>query len=208
MNKDVEIILNKGLKKGGLTKEDAQILINANASDRDSREAIFSAASQIKNEIYGERLVLFAPLYISDFCVNDCLYCNFHSSNLQMKRRMLSKEEIAAETKCLVDMGHKRVLIEFGEDPKNSIDYVCSTIETIDSVKSGRGNIRRVNVNIAATTVENYRRLKAANIGTYQLFQETYHRPTYEALHKGPKADYDRQIIAHTRAFEAGLDDL
>ncbi|MBI2974362.1 MAG: [FeFe] hydrogenase H-cluster radical SAM maturase HydG [Deltaproteobacteria bacterium] len=158
----------------------------------------------------GERLVLFAPLYVSDYCVNDCAYCNFHVSNAGHKRRRLSQDEIASEAACLINMGHKRVLLEFGEDPKlNDIDYICEAIRTIYSVKDEHGNkIRRVNVNIAATTVENYRKLKEEGIGTYQLFQETYHRPTYEALHKGPKASYDRQITAHNRAREAGLDDL
>lgn len=203
----VSKILAVAALKKGLIPEDVAVLLNTN--DPAHALEIFSAAAKIKNEIYGERLVLFAPLYISDYCANNCLYCNFHRTNDAMPRRRLSMDEVAAEAKCLIDMGHKRVLIEFGEDPQfNTIDYVCETIRTIYSVKSGRNNIRRVNVNIAATTVENYKRLKASEIGTYQLFQETYHRPTYELVHSGPKADYDRQITAHDRAREAGLNDL
>ncbi len=203
-----EAVVEKGLLKKGLTLQETAILISA--TDAFSIQRIFDAAAKIKDEIYGERLVLFAPLYVSDHCINDCEYCNFHESNRELRRRKLTQEEIASETKCLVDMGHKRVLVEFGEDPdKNSIDYICDSIVTIYSVQSERGNIRRLNVNIAATTTDDYRRLKAAKIGTYQLFQETYHRKTYEEVHKGgPKADYDRQLTAHARAFEAGIDDL
>ena len=180
-----------------------------NVDDPEPIQKIYSTAAQIKQEIYGERLVLFAPLYISDYCINDCAYCNFHLQNTSHPRRKLGLDEIATETKCLIDMGHKRVLVEFGEDPeKNNIDYVCEAIRAIYSVRSGNSNIRRVNVNIAATSVEDYRKLKAESIGTYQLFQETYHRETYKAIHIGPKADYDRQITAHNRAREAGLDDL
>lgn len=203
----IKKILDKGALKKGLTPEETGILCNALA--KGDVEKIFALASKIKEEIYGERLVLFAPLYISNFCVNECAYCGFHLANDKFKRRRLSDAEIVEETKCLIGMGHKRVLVEFGEDPDhNSIDYICNAIRTVYSVKTSRGSIRRVNVNIAATTVENYRRLKAENIGTYQLFQETYHRKTYEAVHKGPKGDFDRQLSAHSRAREAGLDDL
>jgi 2-iminoacetate synthase len=153
--------------------------------------------------------VLFAPLYVSDFCVNDCAYCNFHLTNEAHRRTRLNMEAIKAETECLIGMGHKRVLVEFGEDSdNNSIDYICDSIRAVYSARTPKGNIRRVNVNIAATSTENYRRLRAENIGTYQLFQETYHRPTFERLHKGPKANFDRQLTAHCRAFEAGLDDF
>ena len=203
-----EAALEKGLLKKGLSLEETATLINT--TDPKLIKKIFEVASRIKDEIYGERLVLFAPLYISDYCINDCEYCNFHEKNRELVRRKLTREEIALETKCLIDMGHKRVLVEFGEDPdRNSIDYICESIHTIYSVKSGGNSIRRLNVNIAATTTEDYRRLKAEKIGTYQLFQETYHRKTYEEVHKGgPKADYDRQLTAHARAFEAGIDDL
>jgi 2-iminoacetate synthase len=208
MKKKIREILAKGLQKKGISLEDVALLVNC--AEPNLASEIFSAAAKIKQEIYGERLVLFAPLYVSDYCVNDCAYCNFHVSNFTHKRRRLSMEEIVSETRCLINMGHKRVLVEFGEDPEfNNIDYVCEAIRTIYSVKGQRwNNIRRVNVNIAATTVDNYRKLKEENIGTYQLFQETYHKPTYETLHKGPKASYERQITAHNRAREAGLDDL
>lgn len=204
---DVERVLAKALLKKGLDLNDVAILISVNK--KAELDKIFEIASKIKQDIYGERLVLFAPLYVSDYCVNDCAYCNFHMTNASHARKKLSMDEVKGETKCLIDMGHKRVLIEFGEDPDfNGINYICETIRNIYSVKSGNGNIRRVNVNIAATTVENYKRLKNENIGTYQLFQETYHRPTYEKVHKGPKADYGRQLTAHDRARSAGLDDL
>lgn len=187
--------------------EEVGCLLNLN--DPELENELFRIACWVKNEIYGERLVFFAPLYISDFCVNDCAYCNFHIRNKDLIRKRLMQEEIEEQVKFLINMGHKRLLLEFGEDPvNNNIDYVVEVINKIYSTKTDKGNIRRVNVNIAATTVENYRKLKQAHIGTYQLFQETYHRKTYERLHSGPKADYDRQITAHTRAFEAGLDDL
>jgi 2-iminoacetate synthase len=202
-----EAVLKKGSLKKGLSLEEVAVLIGT--TEPGSVRRIFETAAEIKNEIYGERLVLFAPLYISDYCVNECRYCNFHRSNETLSRKKLSMEEIAAETKCLIDMGHKRVLVEFGEDPDNiPIDYICGAIKTVYSVKSGNGEIRRINVNLAATSTENYRRLKNLGIGTYQLFQETYHRATYEKLHDGPKADYDRQITAHQRALEGGIDDL
>jgi 2-iminoacetate synthase len=170
---------------------------------------LLNTAGWVKHQIYGERLVFFAPLYISDFCINDCKYCNFHRSNKSLKRRNLTLEEIGEQAGFLINMGHKRVLLECGEDSRHSpIDYVLEAIEKIYSIKTKKGNIRRINVNIAATTVENYRKLKRAKIGTYQLFQETYHRKTYEKLHDGPKADFNRQIRAHERAFKAGIDDL
>jgi 2-iminoacetate synthase len=204
--KQIKGILEKAKEKKGLSLEEVGLLVNIPDADV---EELFSAAYHVKNDIYGERLVFFAPLYVSDYCVNDCDYCNFHISNSTLKRKKLTLEEVAEQTQILINMGHKRLLLEFGESPEyNDIDYVTSVIEKIYSVRSPKGNIRRLNVNIAATTVEDYRRLKAAHIGTYQLFQETYHRKTYESIHHGPKADYDRQITAHERAFSAGLDDL
>lgn len=199
-------VLAKALEKKGLAREEVGLLVNI--SDKDIGE-LFAAAYQIKNEIYGERLVFFAPLYVSDYCLNDCEYCNFHRRNVGLKRKKLTLKEVGEQTQVLINMGHKRLLLEFGEDPGyNDIDYVTKVIEKIYSVRTSKGNIRRLNVNIAATTVEDYRKLKAAHIGTYQLFQETYHRATYAKLHHGPKADYLRQITAHDRAFSAGLDDL
>ncbi|MBI5417042.1 [FeFe] hydrogenase H-cluster radical SAM maturase HydG, partial [Candidatus Poribacteria bacterium] len=191
----------------GLDLEEAGYLINI--KDEKYLDEMYNAASFIKNTIYGERLVFFAPLYISDFCLNDCEYCNFHRSNKGFGRKKLNFDEIEQQVKYLINMGHKRLLLESGEDPvNNSIDYVVDTINKIYSIHTPKGNIRRINVNIAATTKENYRKLKSAQIGTYQLFQETYHQATYKKLHNGPKADYERQITAHNRAFEAGLDDL
>ncbi|MFH0888889.1 MAG: [FeFe] hydrogenase H-cluster radical SAM maturase HydG [Planctomycetota bacterium] len=204
---EIQRIIKKARKKKGLTVKEVGFLVNLKQPRLISK--LFKTASLIKQEIYGERLVFFAPLYISDYCVNDCEYCNFHIRNKELSRRRLTLDEIEEQTKFLINQGHKRVLLECGEDPvHNTINYIANVIKRIYSVRTENGNIRRVNVNIAATTVENYKKLKAANIGTYQLFQETYHKPTYEKLHHGPKADYDRQITAHERAFKAGLDDV
>jgi len=198
-------LVAKAREKKGLEVEEAAVLLAAGES---CSETLFSAAAEVKKEIYGSRLVLFAPLYLSSYCVNDCAYCGFHASN-PAARKKLSLEEIAGQTRVLEAMGHKRLLLEAGEHPENTVDYVVDAIKTIYSTKGPRGeSIRRINVNVAATNTEDYARLKEAGIGTYQLFQETYHRETYEKLHKGPKADYDRQITAPDRAFEAGIDDV
>jgi 2-iminoacetate synthase len=200
-------ILQKAKEKKGLALEEVGILLNFD--DSALTEELFKTAAQIKDEIYGGRLVFFAPLYISDFCVNNCDYCNFHVQNKKLERKKLFLEEVEEQTKFLINSGHKRILLECGEDyQNNTIDYVLKVIEKIYTVKTEKGNIRRINVNIAATTVENYRKLKEAKTGTYQLFQETYHKPTYEKIHHGPKADFERQISAHLKAFEAGIDDL
>jgi len=206
-NKAVISALEKAKEKKGLDIEEVGYLVNL--KDKDLIQEVFKVAGWVKKEIYGERLVFFAPLYVSDFCVNDCDYCNFHKRNKGLQRKKLTLDEVGQQVKYLIDMGHKRLLLEFGEDPiNNNIDYIVEVIDKIYSIKTEKGNMRRVNVNIAATTVENYRKLKQAKIGTYQLFQETYHHLTYEKLHHGPKADYDRQITAYDRAFEAGIDDL
>lgn len=200
-------VLRKARDKNGLSPDEVGCLLNI--TEPGLAGELFNTAGWIKNEIYGERLVFFAPLYVSDFCVNNCLYCNFHSSNTGLIRKRLRLDEIEEQVRILINMGHKRILLESGEDPaRNGIDYVLKVIKRIYAVKTEKGNIRRINVNIAATTVRNYRKLKSANIGTYQLFQETYHRPTYQKLHNGPKAGYRRQITAHIRAFEAGIDDV
>ncbi len=200
-------ILKKAKEARGLTPEEVGFLVNL--TDPELKEELFHTASLLKERIYGERLVFFAPLYISDFCVNDCEYCNFHIRNTTLKRRRLTLQEVEEQTEFLINMGHKRVLLECGEDPENApIDYVLEVIERIYSLRTPKGNIRRINVNIAATTLENYRKLKQAKIGTYQLFQETYHRKTYQRLHRGPKADFQRQITAHERALQAGIDDF
>jgi 2-iminoacetate synthase len=169
---------------------------------------MFRTARAVKEKIYGKRLVLFAPLYLGNHCVNNCLYCGFRRDNPRIARKRLNPEEIRVQVSRLEDQGHKRLLLECGESPLADMEFVEEAIGTVYGTRNGRGEIRRVNVNIAATTAENYRRLKAAKIGTYQLFQETYHRPTYEALHEGPKRDYERQLFAHDRAMEAGLDDV
>jgi 2-iminoacetate synthase len=202
----LEEILVKAREMRGIEIEEAAELMTLENSE--DWEKVFETSAFIKKTIYGERLVFFAPLYISSYCVNDCKYCGFHCSNPTPRKR-LSLEEVAQQTRVLADMGHKRLLLEFGEHPElNDIDYVTEVIRTIYATKSGNGEIRRVNVNIAATTADDYRKLKEAGIGTYQLFQETYHRETYEALHKGPKADYERQLFVHDRAFEGGIDDV
>ncbi len=199
-------VLEKGRRLEGLSPEEAFLLINT--VDQDAGKAILETASYIKNAIYGDRLVFFAPFYLSNYCVNDCDYCGFHASN-KSPRKKLTLDEIREQVGYLIDMGHKRLLLELGEDPdNNSIDYLLEAIDAIYSVKSGKGDIRRVNVNIAATTVENYKLLKSKGVGTYQLFQETYHRKTYETIHKGPKSSYERQLYALDKAFEAGIDDV
>jgi len=204
--KAVKAVLEKAKKKKGLKLEEAAVLINN--QDKSLLKEMFETARRVKLELYGPRLVLFAPLYVSSYCVNDCEYCAFHRRN-KSPRKKLSLNEVRKQVEILEEMGHKRLLLEFGEDAKNNpINYVTDVIKTIYSVKKGEGSIRRVNVNIAATTVENYKLLKQAGIGTYQLFQETYHQPTYLKLHHGPKADYVRQITAIDRALTAGIDDV
>lgn len=205
-SEQVKKIIEKARMCHGLNLEEVGILVNV--EDEGMIRIIQQAAHDIKMSIYGPRLVLFAPLYVSNFCVNDCEYCGFHRRN-KSPRKKLSLDEVKRQVEILEDMGHKRLLLEFGEDPITTpIDYVVEVIKTIYSTKKSKGAIRRVNVNIAATTSENYKKLKKAGIGTYQLFQETYHRSTYEKLHHGPKADYDRQIKALDHAFAAGIDDL
>lgn len=167
-------------------------------------------AKEIKEEFYGNRIVMFAPLYLSNYCINGCEYCPYHARNKHIARKKLSQEEIVKEVTALQDMGHKRLALEAGEDPVNNpIEYILESIQTIYSIKHKNGAIRRVNVNIAATTVENYRRLKEAGIGTYILFQETYHKENYEKLHPtGPKHDYAYHTEAMDRAMDGGIDDV
>ena len=176
----------------------------------DENEKLFSLAKEIKEKFYGNRIVMFAPLYLSNYCVNGCVYCPYHYKNKHIARKKLSQEEIKKEVIALQDMGHKRLALEAGEDPVNNpIEYILESIETIYSIKHKNGVIRRVNVNIAATTVENYKKLKDAGIGTYILFQETYNKKAYEELHPtGPKHNYAYHTEAMDRAMEAGIDDV
>ena len=190
----------------GIEPEEAAALLQT--ENPDLIEEILQAARRVKLKIYGKRLVLFAPLYLSNYCVNNCQYCGFRRGNPFISRKRLALEEIREQVIELENLGHKRLLLECGESPLSDIAFVEKAIATVYATKNGNGEIRRVNVNIAATTVDDYRRLKAAKIGTYQLFQETYHRATYEALHEGPKRDYERQLFAHDRAQEAGIDDV
>ena len=199
-------IVAKAEKAKGIEPEEAAALLQM--EDPELIEEIFQAARRVKLKIYGKRLVLFAPLYLSNYCVNNCRYCGFRRENRLISRKRLTPEEIREQVEELENLGHKRLLLECGESPLSDIGFVEEAIATIYATKNGNGEIRRVNVNIAATSVDDYRRLKAAKIGTYQLFQETYHRATYESLHEGPKRDYDRQILAHDRAQEAGIDDV
>ncbi|OPY75127.1 MAG: 2-iminoacetate synthase [Syntrophorhabdus sp. PtaU1.Bin050] len=203
----IRAIVTKAREAQGLTPFETAVLLQA--EDEDILRLMFDAAHEVKEKIYGKRLVLFAPLYISNYCVNNCVYCGYRTHN-QITRRRLGFDEIEKEIIALEAMGHKRLALEVGEDPENCpIDYVLDAIRCIYSVKDKTGSIRRVNVNIAATTVENYRRLQEAGIGTYILFQETYHRPTYEKMHPaGPKKDYDWHTTAMDRAMEGGIDDV
>ena len=191
-----------------LTHREASVLLAC--EDPEVNAEIRQLARDIKRAYYGNRIVLFAPLYLSNYCVNGCLYCPYHAKNRDIPRRKLTQEEIRAEVIALQDMGHKRLAIEAGEDPAhNPLSYILESLETIYGTKHKNGAIRRVNVNIAATTEDAYRQLKAAEIGTYILFQETYHRARYEELHpSGPKADYAWHTEAHDRAMAAGIDDV
>ena len=192
----------------GLTHREASVLLSSD--DPGITKEIYSIAEEIKQAFYGNRIVMFAPLYLSNYCVNGCLYCPYHMKNSHIARKKLSQEEIKKEVIALQDMGHKRLAIEAGEDPVNNpIEYILDSIKTIYSIHHKNGDIRRVNVNIAATTVENYRKLKEAGIGTYILFQETYHKESYLKLHPtGPKHDYDYHTEAMDRAMEGGIDDV
>ncbi len=204
----LEDILEKAVQLKGLNYKEAAVLLECDLEDVKSR--IYSLAEKIKKKFYGNRIVMFAPLYLSNYCINECRYCPYHGSNKHIARKQLSQEDIVREVIALQDMGHKRLALETGEDPEHCpIEYVLESIKTIYSIKHKNGAIRRVNVNIAATTVENYKKLKEAGIGTYILFQETYHKPTYEYLHpKGPKHNYAYHTEAMDRAMEAGIDDV
>ena len=197
-----------GIHCAGLSHREASVLLACDIPEK--VEEMYALAREIKQAFYGNRIVMFAPLYLSNYCVNGCLYCPYHLKNKHIARKKLTQEDVATEVIALQDMGHKRLAIEAGEDPVNNpIEYILECINTIYSIKHKNGAIRRVNVNIAATTVENYRRLKDAGIGTYILFQETYHKESYLKLHPtGPKHDYNYHTEAMDRAMEGGIDDV
>ena len=204
----VKEILEKAARLKGLTHREAAILMDC--TDPGLEEKIYALAEEIKHRFYGNRIVLFAPLYLSNYCVNGCVYCPYHAKNRTIPRRKLSQEEIEAEVRALIRTGHKRLAVEAGEDPvHNPLEYILESIKTIYSVNEGGNSIRRVNVNIAATDVESYRKLKAAGIGTYILFQETYNKEQYQRLHPtGPKSNYNWHTEAMDRAQEGGCDDV
>ena len=200
-------IINKSLELKGLSPEEAAVLLNC--EDDTIVQKIFSTAKQIKETIYGNRLVLFAPLYLSNRCVNNCLYCGFSKENLNTGTRLLDTNEICEETRALISQGHKRLLIVSAEDPAVSIDYLEEAIKTVYDTKEGNGDIRRVNINVAPMGVKDFKKLKDTGIGTYQLFQETYHRDSYNQLHTyGPKSDYLKRLYACDLAQSAGIDDV
>ena len=204
----IENILERAKDAKGINHREAALLLECDLEDLNQK--MFDLAYDIKQRIYGNRIVLFAPLYLSNYCVNGCVYCPYHAKNKHIPRNKLTQEEIKQEVIALQDMGHKRLALETGEDPVNNpIEYVLESIKTIYSIKHKNGAIRRVNVNIAATTVENYKKLKDAGIGTYILFQETYNKKAYEILHPtGPKHNYDYHTEAMDRAMEGGIDDV
>lgn len=201
-------ILNKAKLKKGLSHREASLLLACDIPEK--IDEIYLLAKQIKKDFYGNRIVIFAPLYLSNYCVNGCVYCPYHFKNKHITRKKLTQDEIAREVIALQDMGHKRLAIEAGEDPVNNpIEYILESLKTIYSVRHKNGEIRRANVNIAATSVENYKKLKQAGIGTYILFQETYNKKSYEQLHPtGPKSNYSYHTEAMDRAMKAGIDDV
>lgn len=211
-NKSNKALINEILEKAkackGLSHREATVLLECDLEEEN--EKIYALAKEIKQKFYGNRIVMFAPLYLSNYCVNGCTYCPYHAKNKHISRKKLSQEDIVKEVTALQDMGHKRLALEAGEDPVNNpIEYILECIKTIYSIKHKNGAIRRVNVNIAATTVENYRKLKDAGIGTYILFQETYNKKSYEELHPtGPKSNYAYHTEAMDRAMEGGIDDV
>lgn len=204
----IDAILEKAKLRKGLTHREASVLLACEMPDK--IQQVYALAEQLKKDFYGNRIVMFAPLYLSNYCVNGCVYCPYHAKNKHIARKKLTQEEIVKEVMALQDMGHKRLALEAGEDPVNNpIEYILECIKTIYSIQHKNGAIRRVNVNIAATTVEEYRMLKEAGIGTYILFQETYHKESYEQLHPtGPKHNYAYHTEAMDRAMEGGIDDV
>ncbi|MFO7872944.1 MAG: [FeFe] hydrogenase H-cluster radical SAM maturase HydG [Bacteroidales bacterium] len=203
----VREVIQASLDKKRLSLEETAVLLNA--SDPELIEEIKEGARALKEKVYGERIVLFAPLYVGDLCTNNCQYCGFRSSNTEAKRVTLSRDELAEETKALIDQGHKRLILVYGEHPKYSAEFIAETVDTVYSVKHENGEIRRVNINAAPYDIPGFRTIKDAGIGTFQIFQETYHRPTYKQVHLGGlKRNYDWRLTALDRAQEAGIDDV
>ncbi len=204
----VDAVLEKARLRKGLGHREASVLLACELEEKN--QEIYALAEQIKKDFYGNRIVMFAPLYLSNYCVNGCLYCPYHAKNRHIARKKLTQEEIRAEVIALQDMGHKRLALEAGEDPVNNpLEYILESIRTIYSIRHKNGAIRRVNVNIAALSIDGYRQLKEAGIGTYILFQETYHKESYEKLHPaGPKSNYAYHTEAHDRAMQGGIDDV
>lgn len=205
---EIDRILEKARLCEGITPEEAAILLSV--ANEELLNKMFKIAKEVKERIYGKRIVMFAPLYVSNYCVNNCKYCGYQHCNKDLTRKKLTREELVEEVKALEKLGHKRIVLEAGEDPINcSIDYILDCIKDIYSIKFENGNIRRININIAATTIENYKKLKAAEIGTYTLFQESFHEKTYDKMHlSGPKKNYYYHTTAMFRAREAGIDDV
>lgn len=204
----VNEVLNKAMQLKGLTMEEAAVLLAV--EDDETLNQLFKAAKTVKEQIYGKRIVLFSPLYVSNYCTNNCLYCAFRQANKAMKRRKLTVDEVVEEARSIINMGHKRVLLVAGEDMSQvNLDYVEEIIRKIYEQKIMKGEVRRININIAPLSVEDFKRLKSFNIGTYQSFQETYHRETYKTMHpSGLKANYEYRVETMDRAFQAGLDDV
>ena len=203
----VEEIIAKSLAKNRLDPEETAILVNV--KDPELRQLILDGAHELKERIYGNRIVLFAPLYVGNDCINDCVYCGFRSSNIECLRSTLSHQQLIEETKSLVDAGHKRLIMVYGEHPNYSADFIAETVKTVYDTKHGKGEIRRVNINAAPLDIEGFKTVKSVGIGTYQIFQETYHQPTYEKLHpRGPKSSFLWRLDGLDRAMQAGIDDL
>lgn len=203
----VKKVLDKALLKKGLSLDEVAILIQN--QDEDLNEQMYKTCHQIKQEIYGNRIVLFAPLYVGNECINDCVYCGFRISNTECHRKTLTREELINETKALENVGHKRLIMVYGEHNMYDAKYIADTVKTVYSVKEKNGEIRRVNINAAPMDIEGYKLVKESGIGTYQIFQETYHQKTYEILHpRGPKSNYLWRLHGLDRAMEAGIDDL
>ncbi|HQO18475.1 MAG TPA: radical SAM protein, partial [Candidatus Cloacimonas sp.] len=203
----IKDIVDKSLDKQRLNPDETAALINV--TDPELKQQILEGAHTLKERIYGNRIVLFAPLYVGNECINDCVYCGFRISNKECQRATLSKDELIAETEALEDKGHKRLIMVYGEHPEYSPEFIAETVQTVYNVKHNKGEIRRVNINAAPMDIEGFRTVKSVGIGTYQIFQETYHEETYKKLHpRGPKSNFLWRLYGLDRAMQAGIDDL